>query len=179
MKLEGYSDYEIYPETGQVWSYKSNRYIGAFDKDGYLIVGLVGDNGIKKHFSIHRLVWILVNGEVPDGLEINHLDENKENNSIDNLSLTSHKENANWGTRNERIIKNRTGKYKPKPVLAIENGNIKMYFVSARAAENIGYFSSSICRCCNGLKKEYKGYQWIWLEDYLADWWDNEMEKAA
>lgn len=178
MKLEGYSGYEIHPETGQIWSYKSNRFIGAFDKDGYLKCGLLDDTGNHKNWSIHRLIWTAVNGPIPNGMEINHLDEDKTNNSISNLSLVTHKENTNWGTRNERIIKNRTGKFKPKPVLALKGDKIFMSFQSTREAEKCGYYSGQICISCKGKHNTHKGYKWQYLEDYLADWLETFQDEC-
>jgi hypothetical protein len=43
----------------------------------------------------------------------------------------------------------------------------------------IGIHNSLIWKCCHGIKKTTHGFKWMYLEDYLADWWDNEMEKAA
>lgn len=44
-------------------------------------------------------------GVIPQGMQINHKDEDKTNNSIDNLELMTNKENSSYGTRNERISK--------------------------------------------------------------------------
>lgn len=38
-------------------------------------------------------------------MQINHKDENKANNCIDNLELMTNKENCSYGTRNARISK--------------------------------------------------------------------------
>ena len=179
MKLEGYSNYEIYPEEGRVWSYKSNRFIGSFDKDGYLIVGLVGDNGKTKTYGIHRVIWLTVNGNIPKNMEINHIDEDKTNNSISNLVLTNHTDNCNWGTRNKRIIENRKGKFSKKPVVSIIGNTIVNYYPSTRGAEKYGFYSGPISNCCNGKSNTYKGLKWKYVDDYLADWWEEEMEKAT
>lgn len=47
-----------------------------------------------KHFSVHRIIWESFNGPVPEGYEINHIDGNPHNNALDNLELTTHKENC-------------------------------------------------------------------------------------
>ena len=40
----------------------------------------------------------------PNGLsDVNHIDEDKTNNCVDNLEWLSHKDNVNYGTRNERV----------------------------------------------------------------------------
>lgn len=47
---------------------------------------------------VHRLVWESFNGKIPDGLQVNHIDEIKDDNRLANLDLMTAKENINWGT---------------------------------------------------------------------------------
>lgn len=178
MKLKGYSDYEIDVENGTVWSYKSNRYIGSTKNKGYWECTLYDDNGKGKHWRFNRLIWTVVNGEIPDGMEINHIDENKNNNSIGNLSLMSPKENKNWGTRNKRISNTKINGKKSKSVIAIKDNSIVIYYPSTREAGRNGFQQSHIGKCCRGEHQTHKGYKWMYLDDYLADWWDKEMDKA-
>jgi len=69
---------------------------------GYLSVSLCKD-GEDKHYAIHRLVMLAFVGECPKGMEINHIDENKQNNCLSNLEYVTPSENCNHGTRNNRI----------------------------------------------------------------------------
>ena len=76
---------------------------------GYIQVGL-SKNGILTVLKVHRLVAqaFLPN---PDNLPmINHKDEDKTNNRVENLEWCDHKYNMNYGTRNirakETAIKN-------------------------------------------------------------------------
>lgn len=73
-------------------------------KDGYLQVLLSKDNK-QKMLLVHRLVYASFHGKIPEGMEVNHIDEDKSNNSIKNLNLMTHKENMNWGTGIERRVK--------------------------------------------------------------------------
>lgn len=176
MKLEGYSNYEIYPEEGKIWSYKRNKFVGAKNKNGYWKCNLTNDNGEIWKGGLHRFIWFAVNGEIPEGMQVNHIDENKNNNSIFNLCLMSPKDNINWGSGIERRSKTQS-----KPVIAMKNGVVKLYFASTQEAQRNGFLQSKICLCCNGEKwvKSHKGYQWKYQDDYLADWWEQEMGKAA
>ena len=77
--------------------------------NGYLLCGL-SKNGIVKNKYIHRLVAEAFI-ERPDGLyEVNHKDEDKTNNNVDNLEWCDATYNVNYGTRNirakETLIKN-------------------------------------------------------------------------
>ena len=59
-----------------------------------------------KTFLLHRLIWIYHFGEIPDGLQIDHINHNRTDNDICNLRLVTHKENL----KNQKIRKdNKTG----------------------------------------------------------------------
>lgn len=76
-------------------------------------------------FKVHRLVAeaFIPN---PNGYkEINHKDENKANNCVDNLEWCDTKYNCNYGTRNARHS---------KPVVAIFDDGTEKYFPSMTAA---------------------------------------------
>lgn len=178
MKLEGYDNYEIYPETGQVWSYTRKKFIGS-KNGGYWKVGLTDNNGVGKTFFLHRLIWKIVNGVIPNGMQVNHIDENKDNNSIVNLNLMTPKENTNWGTGTERSSKTRLNlPQMSKSIIGLKDGEIKLYFSSTQEAGRNGFQHSHISKCCKGIHNHHKGYQWQYQDDYLADWWEQEMEKA-
>lgn len=61
---------------------------------GYLQIALNIDGKVQKKY-IHRLVMETFNPTDNPELEINHIDENKENNMITNLEWVTHKENIN------------------------------------------------------------------------------------
>ena len=73
----------------------------AKDKNGYLKVNLCY-NGKDKIIRVHRLVaGAFVSN--PDNLpEVNHKDEDKTNNNVENLEWCNRKDNINYGTRTER-----------------------------------------------------------------------------
>lgn len=58
-------------------------------KQGYVRIQIKG----KKYYA-HRLIWIWHNGYIPDGLVVDHRDNNRANNRIDNLRLLDPKANA-------------------------------------------------------------------------------------
>lgn len=71
---------------------------------GYLQVILYKEGKLKQ-FLVHRLVVEAFISEIPKGLVVNHKDENKQNNNVDNLEICTYKYNLNYGTRNERAGK--------------------------------------------------------------------------
>lgn len=44
-------------------------------------------------FRVHRLVYLAFNGAIKEGLEIHHIDSNRENNRLDNIMATTHELN--------------------------------------------------------------------------------------
>lgn len=105
-QAEGFSKYLISTD-GKIYSLKRDKLIEPANKNGikgsYLVVTIYNDKGQKKYMLVHRLVFMAHKGMIPKGLQINHKDENKENNCIENLELMTNKENYNYGSRNARI----------------------------------------------------------------------------
>ena len=112
---------------------------------------------IKKKYLVHRLVWSAFNGSIPEGLQVNHINEIKSDNRLENLNLMTPKENTNWGTRNERSAKNRS-----KVVLqfTLEDILIKEYPSTKQAERETGFDQGSIVKCCNGKLKTAYGFKW-------------------
>ncbi len=48
-----------------------------------------------KFYKLHRIIWQMFYGEIPQDLEIDHIDRDKDNNRIENLRLATRSENAN------------------------------------------------------------------------------------
>lgn len=113
--FRNFTKYEVY-DDGRVWSYKRNKFLKPhLDKDGYYQIRLTDNEGKMKTYYLHRVVYEAVTSEpIQEGMQINHIDENKANNHISNLNLMSPKENCNWGTRNERIGNTQLGKHHTK-----------------------------------------------------------------
>lgn len=118
--------------------------------------------GKSKRLKVHRLVWMAFNGEIPEGFVINHIDENPANNALNNLSLATYRENANWGTRNERISAKMTNGKRSRPVLQMNmNGDLVAKYPSLREVKRInGFDDSFVSLCCRGVYNQAYGFQW-------------------
>ena len=60
---------------------------------GYLVVSL-REKEDKRQCRIHRIVWIAAHGIPPAGMTIDHIDNNKKNNRLDNLQLMTAVDNS-------------------------------------------------------------------------------------
>lgn len=128
---------------------------------GYSLVNL-SKNGIMKTFKVHVLVarHFLPN---PNGLtEINHKDEDKSNNKVDNLEWCTRSYNVNYGSR--------TAKQRAKvskPVVQFDkNGEIIAGYDSlTRASRTVGISVQHIAACCKGKYPYAGGYIWKYLSE--------------
>lgn len=159
-QLPNFSSYIILPNEGLIWSKKTGKFVGSKQSDGYYHTALTDDNGKATCGLLHRFIYEAVNGPIPEGLQVNHIDENKGNNRIDNLNLMTPKENNNWATHNERVAK-----AKSNPVGAYVDGVLKFTFPSTAEAERNGFDHSHISKCCLGERKSHKGYEWRYLDN--------------
>lgn len=78
--------YTYDPEKGLLYN-KEKRAVGAKRTDGYLDIGHK-----DKNLLVHRLVFVMYYGYLPN--QIDHINQDKTDNRIDNLRGVSRRENA-------------------------------------------------------------------------------------
>ena len=102
-----------------------------------------------------QIIKNLIISDTPDQ---NNKDEDKTNNNVSNLEWCDAKYNANYGTRNEKIVEAHS-----KIVFQIDkNTNVIInIFPSIREAEReTGCNHGHICNCCKGKRKTAGNYKW-------------------
>ena len=158
--IPNYNGDYLASEDGRIYSTLINKYLKPYkDKKGYMVVHL--KDGIKK---VHRLIAMTFLDN-PDNLpQVNHRDENKENNRVENLEWCDNKYNSNYGTKGERLSKaliNNDERSK-KVLQYTRDGKLVKEWPSVMEAERNGYIHCHIVRCCNNVKgfKTHKGYIW-------------------
>lgn len=128
---------------------------------GYVTVSLI--NGNRKTVTVHRLV---AKAFIPNenSLEyVNHKNEIKTDNRVENLEWISFKDNCNYGTRNERMkAKMINHDKKSKPVLQYtEDGELVKEWPSINEINRqLGFSRSHLSECCNNRRKTWRGYIW-------------------
>ena len=158
--IYGCTDYKADSETGEIISLKGKNEKSLkqiINKSGYCRVQLSW-NSKHKMYLVHRLIWEAFNGPIPKGLQINHKDENKLNNCLNNLEVVTPQYNVMYGT----AIKRRVEKLS-KPVRQLHNNEVIKDYPSAReAGRQTGITYSNICQSC---RTGYTagGFNWIYL----------------
>ena len=173
--IEGYEGLYQVSNLGRVKSLERIDALGRRAKEkmlkpeinhrGYCRVVLCKQS-VQKHYMVHRLIWEAFNGQIPEGYEINHLDERPINNALSNLSLVTHKENVNYGTGIERSHNKQINGKKSKTVLQFDlNDNLVKEYPSIRQAEReTGFAIQNVINCCKGKQKTAYNYKWKYKE---------------
>lgn len=151
--IEQHPNYEI-SESGLVRNKNTGNVIKPrVNPSGYLDIHIDG-----MRIVVHRLVaqTYIPN---PDNLPcINHKDENKLNNCIDNLEWCTVAYNNSYGVRQERCDYRRG-----KAIIALKDGQYhKRYDSIVQAARDLGTNPASISGVLRGLHRTHRGYEFIY-----------------
>ena len=151
--IKNYEGLYAVTEDGRVWSYRNNKWLKPLDSRGYVHVQL-SKNGNRVNYLVHRLVAeaYLPN---PNNLpHVNHKDEKKLNNSVDNLEWCTEAYNNSYGTHLARLR---------KPVHCIELDKTFSSLYEAAKAVNIAY--CGISNCLSGRRQTAGGYHWRYINE--------------
>lgn len=124
-------------------------------------------DGKTKHHRVNRLVAQAFIPNPENLPQVNHKDENKSNNRVENLEYCDAKYNANYGTRNERSSYNRINHpLKSKQVLqyTFDGDFVSEYPSMQEAQRQTGINQGCISACCNGKQKTAGGYKWAFKD---------------
>lgn len=117
------------------------------DKDGYLQL-VLSKNGTRKTVKVHRLVAYAFLPNPQNLPQINHKDEDKTNNKVDNLEWCDSKYNNNYSLAKPILQYDKTGNF------------IREWPGVRKAEEETAIYNSNISRCCSGKLKTAGGFVW-------------------
>ena len=143
--IKGYEGLYGITSCGRVWSYRRQKFLtpGVNDK-GYLIVCLRKD-GQNKMYKIHRLVAEAYLPNPENLSDVDHIDNDKTHNYVNNLQWLSHKDNVRKSCN--------------KPILqySLDGEFIREWPSATDAAKE---FKGHICDCAKGRRKTAANYIW-------------------
>lgn len=168
--IQTYKGYQASSE-GRIRNINKGIILTQYDrnKQGYKAVTIDG-----KPISVHRLVAEAFLPNPYNYPVVNHKDENPSNNCVYNLEWCTQQYNCNYGTRNKRI-----GDKRGTPIISIDKDGKECYYKSAfECCYKTGYDFSNILKCCKGQRQKAHKHKWMFVDDWLGDWWEQEMEKV-
>lgn len=150
------------------------------DRDGYLVTGLSKD-GIQSYCRVHRLVALVFieNDDPVNKTQVNHIDEDKTNNKVDNLEWCTHEYNINYGNRSDNASKTSKGIQNKGSIKAMEKIKRKVVCITTgkvfdsikEAASFYNCNPSVLTKVCQGKRKscgklsDGTRLQWKYLEN--------------
>jgi hypothetical protein len=131
---------------------------GGKDKKGYLYV-ILSKDGIKSIYKIHRLVAQFFIPNPENKLEVNHIDGNKLNNSVNNLEWCTHQENiyhaCTIGLRPN---------YRNVNQYDLQGNFIRCWNCISDISKTLKINQSAIWQCCVGKSKKSHGFIWRYAD---------------
>lgn len=146
-------------EDGQLFSTKTNKYLSNNSlRQGYIVNRLTINNEVKT-LERHRIVAETYLDNPENKPIVDHIDENKTNNNINNLQWVTQEENMNKGT-----IAQRTREKRGKTITAINPTTMQIEYIFnsiAEAADFLEISPSCISRALIIPLATCSSYYWI------------------
>ena len=157
--IEGYEGLYQISNKGHVKSlYNGSERIlrPGIESSGYYNIILCNDS-VRKTFRLHRLVAEAFIPNPYNKPQVNHKDENKKNNCVENLEWITCMDNCNYGTRNERISRKILQYSKSEEFIREWPGALEVERV-------LGINNKNINSCCKGKRKSAGNFVWRYKE---------------
>lgn len=178
--IEGYEGLYQVSNMGNVRG--KNGVLKPHNSKGYLQI-ILSLNGEISHYYIHKIVAKAFLPNPDNKQEVDHIDTNTLNNVVSNLKWVTRKENMNNPlTRKKQStrLKGKIGHNTPASKIIAQldkNGKLlKVWLCAMDAVRQEGYTQEHISSCCKGTLKTHKGYKWQYIDDYLSDWLEQEIQ---
>lgn len=154
----------ILRKNGRPYTPKKKIIKTYINRDGYVTCYLYNENNKKVTCYIHRLVLLTFLGKSSDPAknEVNHIDENKLNNSIENLEWCTRQYNSTYGTISIRksLALKKNAKRTPVDMFTLDDKYIRSFDSVSDASNFIGCKSkSNITAVLKGYYESTHGYK--------------------
>lgn len=178
--VPGYEGFYEISNLGRIRNYKKHILSPNIVTNGYSMITLC-KNKIHNRCLIHRLVAQAFIPNPNNYPTINHIDENKSNNCVNNLEWCTRSYNSRYGNRAKKFVEHtdfskstingmkRCHELAFKPILQFSlNGDFLGKWESAthyaKQFPNHTHMANSIQKCCRGIVKTAYGYKWQYAE---------------
>ena len=183
--IEGYPNYQV-SNMGRVKRLSTGYYRRTekilkpqLQNNGYLHIKL-SQKDKTKCILVHRLVAQVFIPNPNNLPQVNHINEDKTDNRVENLEWCTQKYNINYGNGISKRVKTNkeNGTYKKigeinskirsKSILQFSKDNsfIRKWDCIMDIQRELGYDNKQICSCLKNRQKTAKGFKWVYADDY-------------
>lgn len=163
--IPGYEDYSVSSDGAVYSKLRGAELKQSISSFGYSRVGIKNSNG-RYYAPVHRLVAMAFLPNPENLPQVNHINEIKTDNRVENLEWCTCAYNINYGNRNKTVsrklkaVKEATAA-RPVEQVDLNTGKVVKTWPSMReAARHFGIGHQNIRSCCIGNRKRMKGYGW-------------------
>ena len=183
--IEGYPNYQV-SNMGRIKRLSTGYYRRTekilkpqLQNNGYLHIKL-SQKDKTKCILVHRLVAQVFIPNPNNLPQVNHINEDKTDNRVENLEWCTQKYNINYGNGISKRVKTNkeNGTYKKigeinskirsKSILQFSKDNsfIRRWDCIMDVQRELGYDNKQICSCLKNRQKTAKGVKWVYADDY-------------
>ena len=83
-----YRDGNLYNKIHRGYQAPIGAIVGSINNKGYILTKIKG-----KGLKVHRIIWEMHNGKIPEGMQVDHINEKRNDNRIENLQILTSKQN--------------------------------------------------------------------------------------
>lgn len=124
--IDGYIRWRIKPSN----AVNPGDIVKTRNRAGYVVFAFKG-----KQYRAHRVIWEMQNGPIPEGMEIDHINHVRDDNTLENLRVVSRRENLKNQSMQLNNSSGHTGvRYDKK------RGKWKVSIKNIGKLEHVGYF---------------------------------------
>ena len=139
------------------------------NSSGYKSVSLHDKKNNKKKFiSIHRLVADVFLSNDEKYPCVNHKDNDRSNNNVDNLEWCSYSYNNAYAGCGERAKETMTKKFGKAIKVTLKDGTQKMFDSTRSACKIMSLDQANVVRCLKGKQRKYKGIYFEYLNGDMS-----------
>ena len=173
--IDGFEGRYLVSSMGRILALPNNHHNSPIirkpihSRTGYLRIGLAIGGRKQKFFFIHRLVAKSFIANPNCYPQINHIDENKKNNCVENLEWCTAKMNANHGTARARTSAKQKNNVHPCPVIqkTLDGVEVARYASCSDIPRLTKFKRTGVVECLRGRIQTAYGYKW----EYATEPW--------